>query len=139
MFFSKVLSIAVSVEYFKFFDTRAVKWRSLEILAKLNGKDIYWQFLPSLWNIRVTFSLKWITSTKLLLLINKWIFDNFPHRFDRLSSTLRFYFSFFDFADFLTAFAKNLMKRPPVFMIDIKSLYKLLLSRNDLRSRNFWQ
>ena len=30
-----------------------------------------WQFLPSLWNIRVTFKLKSIISTKVLLLIDK--------------------------------------------------------------------
>ena len=35
--------------------------------------------------------------------------------------------------------AKNLMKRSPTFMIDIESLYKLILSHKDLRSRNFWQ
>ena len=50
---------------------------------------------------------------------------------------LLFYFSFLDFDDFVTAFAKNFMKRPPVFMIDVKSLYKLLLSHKNLRSRNF--
>ena len=50
-----------------------------------------------------------------------------------------FYFSFFDFDNILTAFGKNLMKKPPVFMIDIKSSYKLLLSYKDLRSKNFWQ
>ena len=50
-----------------------------------------------------------------------------------------FYFSFFDFDNILTAFGKDLMKKPPVFMIDIKSSYKLLLSYKDLRSRNFWQ
>ena len=50
-----------------------------------------------------------------------------------------FIFHFIDFDDFLTTFAKNLMKRPPAFMIDIKSLYKLLLSHKDLRSRNIWQ
>ena len=47
-----------------------------------------------------------------------------------------FIFHSIDFDSFLTAFAKNLMKRPPAFMIDIKSLYKLLLSHKDLRSRN---
>ena len=47
------------------------------------------------------------------------------------------FFSFFDFDDFPTAFAKNHIKRPPVFMIDIKSSCKLILSHKDLRSRNF--
>ena len=47
-------------------------------------------------------------------------------------------FFIFDFDAFLTAFVKNLMKRPPVFMIDIKSSYKLLLSHKNLRSRNFY-
>ena len=52
-----------------------------------------------------------------MLLIYKWICEKFSYRFDGLSKTLLFYF---DFDDFLTAFAKYLMKRPPVFMIDIK-------------------
>ena len=46
---------------------------------------------------------------------------------------------FFIFFNFLTTFAKNLMKRPPAFIVDIKSSYKLLLSQKGLRSRNFWQ
>ena len=36
----KVLTIAVSGENFKFFDPGTLKWRSFEIFAKLNGKDI---------------------------------------------------------------------------------------------------
>ena len=74
-----------------------------------------------------------------MLLINKRIFENFLYWFDGPSKTLLFYFSFVDFDHFLTAFAKNLMQRPPVFIINIKSSYKLLLSHKDLRSRNFWQ
>ena len=66
-------------------------------------------------------------------------FSNFLYRFDGLSKMLLFYFSFFDFENFLTAFAKNLMKRPPAFIVEIKSSYKLLLSQKGLRSRNFWQ
>ena len=73
------------------------------------------------------------------MLIHKWIFENVLYRFDGSLKTLLFYFSFFDFGDFLTALAKNLMKRPPIFINDIKSLYKLILSHKDLRSRNFWQ
>ena len=73
-----------------------------------------------------------------MLLINKWIFESFLYRFDESSKVLIFYFSFFDFDNFLTAFAENL-KRPPIFMINMKSWYKLLLSCRDLRSRNFWQ
>ena len=46
-----------------------------------------------------------------------------------------FIFHFFD--DFLTAFAKKLMKKPPVFMIYFKSSYKILLSYKDLRSKNY--
>ena len=64
-------------------------------------------------------------------------FSNFLYRFDGLSKMLLFYFSFFDFENFLTAFAKNLMKRPPAFIVEIKSSYKLLLSQKGLRSRNF--
>ena len=111
----------------------------MKFLQNWTERTFYWQSFPSLWNIRITFLLKCIISAKLLLLINKWIFENFLYRFDGPSKMLLFYFSFFDFANFLTAFAKNLMKRPPVFIIDIKSSYKLLLSRKDLRSRNFWQ
>ena len=74
-----------------------------------------------------------------MLLINEWIFETFSYRFDGSSKMSLFYFSFFDFDDFLTIFAKNFMKRSSVFMIDIKSLYKLLLFHKYLRSRNFWQ
>ena len=58
-----------------------------------------------------------------------------------LTSRQKCYFFIFrfNFDDFLTAIVKNLMKRPSVFMIYIKSLYKLLLSHKDLRSRNIWQ
>ena len=69
--------------------------------------------------------------------MNFWKF--FLYRFDGLSKMLLFYFSFFDFDNFLTAFPKNLIKMPAIFMIDIKSLYELLLRHKDLRSRNFWQ
>ena len=50
-----------------------------------------------------------------------------------------FIFHFLIFDDFVTAFAKNLMKRPPVFMSHIKRLYKLLLSHKGLESANFGQ
>ena len=73
------------------------------------------------------------------MLINKWIFENFSYRFDGPSKMLLFCFSFLDFDDVLTTFAKNLMKRPAVFTIDIKSSFKLLLSHKELRTRNFWQ
>ena len=78
-------------------------------------------------------------SAKLLLLIQKWVFESFSYRFDGPSKTLLFYFSLFGFDDFLTTFAKSLTKRPPICMIEIKSLYKLLLCQKDLRSRNFLQ
>ena len=73
-----------------------------------------------------------------MFVINKWIFKNFLYKFDGSSKALLFYFSFYDFDGFLTAFAKNLMKRPPIFMIDISS-FELLLSHKGLRSRDFWQ
>ena len=50
---------------------------------------------------------------------------------------LLFYFSFFDSGDFLNVFAENLMERPPIFMIDIKSSNKLLRCHKNLRSKNF--
>ena len=74
-----------------------------------------------------------------MLLINKWVFESSWFRFDESSKTLVFYFSFFNFDDFLTTFAKNLMKKWYVFITDIKSSYKFLLSHKDLKSRNFWQ
>ena len=77
--------------------------------------------------------------TKALLVINKSVFESSWFRFDGPSKTLVFYFSFFNFDDFQTAFAKNLMKKWHVFITDIKSSYKFLLSHKDLRSRNFWQ
>ena len=74
-----------------------------------------------------------------MLLINKWVFESSWFRFDGPSKTLVFYFSFFNFDDFLTTFAKNLMIKWHVFITDIKSSYKFLLSHKDFRSRNFWQ
>ena len=67
------------------------------------------------------------------MLINKWVFESCWFRLDRLSKTLVFYFSFFNFDDFLTTFAKNLMKKWYVFTAGIKSSYKFLLSHKDLR------
>ena len=49
-----------------------------------------------------------------------------------------FIFHVLIFDDFVIAFAKNLMKRPPVFMSHIKRLYKLL-SHKGLESANFGQ
>ena len=111
----------------------------MKYLKNWRERTFYWQFVLSLRNIKAMFQLKFIISAKLLLLIYKWIFENFPYRFEGPSKALLFYFSFFDFDGFLTAFAKYLMKRPPVFMIDVKSSYKLLLSHIDLTSRNFWR
>ena len=74
-----------------------------------------------------------------MLLIKKWVFEKKIYRFDGPSKKLLFYFSLFGFDNFLTTFAKSLAKRPPICMIDIKCLYKLLLSQKDLRSRDFWQ
>ena len=47
-----------------------------------------------------------------------------------------FAFFIFHFYTILAPFAKNLMKKPPVSMTDIKSSHKLLLSWKNLRSRN---
>ena len=103
--------------------------------AKLNGKEFYWQFLSSLGKIKLAFLLKCMISANVMLPI----YESYWFRFDRPLKTLVFYFSFFDFDDFPTAFAKSLMKKPSVFITDIKSSYKFLLSHKDLRSRNFWQ
>ena len=50
-----------------------------------------------------------------------------------------FWFSFFHFDDFLTTFAKDLMKKPTIFITNIKSTQNFLHFYKDLRSRNFWQ
>ena len=47
------------------------------------------------------------------------------------------FFSFFDSDDFLNDFAKNLVEKPPIFIIDIKSSNKFLRCHKDLRSENF--
>ena len=63
-------------------------------------------------------------------------FSNFFYRFDRASKMLLF-FSFFDSDDFLNDFAKNVVEKPPIFIIDIKSSNKFLRCHKDLRSENF--
>ena len=47
--------------------------------------------------------------------------------------------SFFHFGDFLTAFDKDLVKKPPVFITNIKNAHNLLHFYKDWKSRNFWQ
>ena len=74
-----------------------------------------------------------------MLLIGKWFFESSWFRFDVPSNTQFFCFSYFHFDDFLATFTKILMKKPPVFTTYIKSSFKLLLSHQNLRSRNFWQ
>ena len=59
-----------------------------------------------------------------MLLIYKLSFEISWFRFDGSSKTRLFHFSFVHFYDFLTSFAKNLMKKPPVFITDIKSSHK---------------
>ena len=49
------------------------------------------------------------------------------------------YFSFYHFDDFLTAFAEDFMKKQPVFIMNIKSSDKFLVSHINLRSRNLSQ
>ena len=66
-------------------------------------------------------------------------FEKFWFRFDGPKKTLVFCFSFFHFDDFLTTFAKDLIKKPPVFVTNTKSTHNLLHFHKDLRSRNFWQ
>ena len=50
-----------------------------------------------------------------------------------------FVFSFFHFDDFLTTLAKDLMKKPLVFITNIKSSHNLLHFHRDLWSKNIWQ
>ena len=68
-----------------------------------------------------------------------YFFESFWFRIDGPSKTQIFYFSFFHVDDFLTTFTKDLMKKPPAVIKDIRSSYKWLLSHKDLRSRNFRQ
>ena len=56
-----------------------------------------------------------------------------------LTGRRKWNFFIFHFDDFLTTFTKSLLKKPPAFITDLKSSYKLLLSHKDLRSRKFWQ
>ena len=74
-------------------------------------RTFYWQFLPSLGNIRVRFQLKCMILTKALLVINKSVFESSWFRFDGPSKTLVFYFSFFNFGDFLTTISESHMKK----------------------------
>ena len=53
---------------------------------------------------------------------------------------LVFCFSIFHFDEFLTTFAKDLIKKNPlVFITNIKINHKFLHFHKDLSSRNFWQ
>ena len=63
----------------------------------------------------------------------------FWFRFYAPKKTLVFCFSFFHFDDFLTTFAKYLIKKPPVFKTNIKSTHNFLHFHKDLGSRNFWK
>ena len=49
------------------------------------------------------------------------------------------FFSVFHFGDFLTTLTKDLMKKPLVFITNIKSSHSLLHFHRDLRSKNIWQ
>ena len=111
----------------------------MKLLQNWTERALYGQFFAGFQNITVMPWLKCIISANLLLPIHKLVSENFSYRFDGPLKWLPFLLFIFDFDDFLTAFAKNLMSRPPVFMIDIKSFYKLLLFHKDLKSRNFWQ
>ena len=62
-------------------------------------------------------------------------FENFWFRLYGLRKMLVFYFSFNHFDDFLTTFAKDLMKKPPVLITNIKSSFIINLYK-DLRSSN---
>ena len=75
--------------------------------------------------------------TNVFLPIEKYIFESSWFRIDGPLKTLVFSFSFFDFDNFLTAFAKNFMKKTAVFITDIEISCKFLLFEEDLRSRNF--
>ena len=69
--------------------------------------------------------------------IEKSIFQTCHFRTDGPSKMLVFYFSIFDFDEFLTAFVENIMQKPPVFITEIKSSCKVLLFDKEMRSRNF--
>ena len=85
------------------------------------------------------FSPKYIISAKLFLSYCKSNFEKFWFRFYGPRKTLVFYFSVFHFDNFLTSFAKDLMKKPTIFITNIKSTHNFLHFHKDLGSRNFWQ
>ena len=93
----------------------------------------------SLRNLRLVFSPKYVISAKLFLSYCKSNFEKFWFRFYGPRKTLVFYFSVFHFDNFLTSFAKDLMKKPTIFITNIKSTHNFLHFHKDLRSRNFWQ
>ena len=82
---------------------------------------------------------KCIISAKLFLSYYKSSFEKFWFRFYEPKKRLIFYFSILHFDDFLTTFAKNLMRKPTIFITNIKITHNFLHFHQDLRSRNFWQ
>ena len=80
---------------------------------------------------------KCIISTKFFLSYYKSNFEIFTG--PEIFTCLVFYFSIVHFDDFLTTFAKDFMKKPTIFITNIKSTHNLLHFHKDLRSRNFWQ
>ena len=75
-----------------------------------------------------------------------WIFDIYRPNIAEVKVRGTFYYGLLDTADNMLItdkrkqpLQKNLMRRPPIYIMHVKSSYKLLLSHKDLRSRNFWQ
>ena len=66
--------------------------------------------------------------------INKSNFENSWLRFDGSSKAL-VHFQFLDLNYFLAFFVKDFMKKPPVFITDVKSAHNLIFFHNDFRSR----
>ena len=90
-------------------------------------------------NLRLVFLPKCIISAKFSLSYQKSNFEKFQFRFCGSKRRLVFCFSLFHLDNFLTAFAKDLIKKPPVFITNIESNHNFLRFHKDLRYRNFWQ
>ena len=89
-------------------------------------RTFYWHFVLSLKNRRLVFLSKCIISAKFFLSHWKSNFEKFWFRFYGPRKMPVLYFSIFDFDNFLTTFAKDLMKKPIIFITNIKSTHNFL-------------
>ena len=92
------------------------------------------KFLPSLGNLRPVFILKYVISAKFLLSQQNKVqkFFEFDPR-DRLKRQFSIFY-LFTLTIFNCLYQRS-MKKPPVFITDIKSSHTFILFHKDLRSR----